>query len=512
MATARRSSSVRRPTSGRWRSCAALAVGVALLAPATSASAQSWTQNFPTGGPPQARNLAGVAYDSADDVFALFSGGTALGYATDTWTLQNATGIGGSPQWVQLFPTGGPPTPRGLHSGVYAAAGNRLIVYGGCLSNCGLAAADTWVLTNADGTGGTPAWSLLPAIGADNREAHVAVYDDATNRMIVVGGQNGFNTYAGNPIVRVLTNADGTGAGTPTWLTPATTGGPPGDREGAGVAYDAANNRLIVMGGVRLVCCAAVAQMYNDVWVLTNANGLGGTPTWTQLAPTGTPPPQQYWHTAVYDAGTNELIVFGGTQNGGTLGDPSFNDVWVLSNANGVGGTPAWTQAAPSGTPPATRWGHAAGYNPAYDAMPIAFGRSDSPFTMYNDSWVLNDANGVRYDFTGFFSPVNNQPMVNAMKAGRGVPVKFSLGGDQGLDIFVDGYPRSRAIDCDSGDPVDGVEETVTAGGSELSYNATTDQYTYVWKTNRSWAGSCRRLELRLDDGTVHLADFEFKS
>jgi len=115
------------------------------------------------------------------------------------------------------------------------------------------------------------------------------------------------------------------------------------------------------------------------------------------------------------------------------------------------------------------------------------------------------------YTFTGFFSPVNNLPTVNSVNAGRAVPVKFSLGGDQGLDIFEAGYPRSQQIACDSTASVDGIEETVTAGGSSLSYDPASDQYTYVWKTDKAWAGTCRQLVLKLDDGTFHRANFKVK-
>jgi hypothetical protein len=115
------------------------------------------------------------------------------------------------------------------------------------------------------------------------------------------------------------------------------------------------------------------------------------------------------------------------------------------------------------------------------------------------------------YAFSGFFSPVNNLPTVNSVTAGRAVPVKFSLGGDQGLDIFEAGYPKSQQIACDSTAMVDGIEETVGAGGSSLSYDAATDQYTYVWKTDKGWAGTCRQLVLKLDDGTFHRANFKFK-
>jgi hypothetical protein len=49
---------------------------------------------------------------------------------------------------------------------------------------------------------------------------------------------------------------------------------------------------------------------------------------------------------------------------------------------------------------------------------------------------------------------------------------------------------------------VDAVEETVTAGGSTLSYDASSGQYIYVWKTEKSWAASCRQLVVKFADGT----------
>lgn len=117
----------------------------------------------------------------------------------------------------------------------------------------------------------------------------------------------------------------------------------------------------------------------------------------------------------------------------------------------------------------------------------------------------------VVYDFAGFFSPVDNPPVQNSMKAGAAVPVSFSLGGNQGLDVFAAGYPKSQTITCGSTDPVDGVEQTVTAGSSVLSYDDSTARYTYVWKTSKTWAGSCRQLVLGFDDGTQQRANFLLK-
>jgi hypothetical protein len=116
------------------------------------------------------------------------------------------------------------------------------------------------------------------------------------------------------------------------------------------------------------------------------------------------------------------------------------------------------------------------------------------------------------YTFGGFFSPVNNPPTLNIVKAGRAVPVKFSLGGDEGLDIFAEDYPKSRLIDCSSSAPLDAIEQTTSAaGGSSLSYEPTTERYTYAWKTKKAWAGTCRQLVVKLDDGSTHRGNFKFK-
>jgi hypothetical protein len=117
----------------------------------------------------------------------------------------------------------------------------------------------------------------------------------------------------------------------------------------------------------------------------------------------------------------------------------------------------------------------------------------------------------VIYSWAGFFQPVDNPPVLNQVTAGRSIPVKFSLGGNQGLSIFAAGYPASRQIMCEGADPIDDIEQPGNAGASGLSYDAASGQYTYTWKTEKVWAGTCRQLTLRLADGTDHTANFKFK-
>jgi hypothetical protein len=116
----------------------------------------------------------------------------------------------------------------------------------------------------------------------------------------------------------------------------------------------------------------------------------------------------------------------------------------------------------------------------------------------------------VLYNFTGFFSPVSNPPILNVVNAGRAIPVKFSLSGNKGLNIFAVNSPTSGQVTCGTSTQSD-IEETVTAGSSSLSYSAGSDQYNYVWKTENTWAGTCRVLNFTFNDGTTRTALFKFK-
>ena len=126
---------------------------------------------------------------------------------------------------------------------------------------------------------------------------------------------------------------------------------------------------------------------------------------------------------------------------------------------------------------------------------------SDSFTYKANDGQADSDVATVSIDVTfawsGFFQPVDNLPTMNQVKAGSSIPVKFSLSGNQGLGILAAGYPASQRVDCDNSAPTADIEQTTTANQG-LTYDAPSDQYNYVWKTNKSWSGTCRQLTLRL--------------
>jgi hypothetical protein len=116
----------------------------------------------------------------------------------------------------------------------------------------------------------------------------------------------------------------------------------------------------------------------------------------------------------------------------------------------------------------------------------------------------------VIWNFSGFFQPVDNPDVLNVAKAGSAIPVKFSLAGDQGLDILAANSPTTSKIDCGDLTDLDSIETTVNAGQSSLSYDPVAGQYVYVWKTDKAWSSSCRQLSVTLADGTTHIAYFKF--
>jgi murein DD-endopeptidase MepM/ murein hydrolase activator NlpD len=295
--------------------------------------------------------------------------------------------------WVKLSPIGEPPAARNdTVVAVYDPSSNRLITFGG-ITYCCTNFNDVWVLTNANGSDGVPEWIKLNPASPQGfpapRGRHSAVYDTGANRMIIFGGGNftgdpSCNFCIFNPLfndVWVLTNANGLG-GTPTWVPLFPSGGPPAGRAGHHAVYDPASNRMTIFGGGN----NGIMVVPNDVWVLTNANGLGGNPTWVQLDPTGQIPPPVEAFAIGYDNANNIMTIFGGCC--------SFtNSTYTLTNANGIGGMPQWTQLTIPDPLPSIRGTLLYGYNPSQNSA-VIFGEGAFGGVVH-DTWVLTNANGI---------------------------------------------------------------------------------------------------------------------
>jgi hypothetical protein len=152
-------------------------------------------------------------------------------------------------------------------------------------------------------------------------------------------------------------------------------------------------------------------------------------------------------------------------------------------------------------------------YNPAAGAMLTGGDHTLSVlFTPENPNYRAIQAtatvtvNWSTIVFKGFFAPVRNLPAVNVLMAGSGVPIKFTVGGYRGQQVLGQN-PSSVEVTCPAGAPEGFVRPGIakSSGLRSLGYS-----YTYQWKTNPSWAGTCRRFILTLVDGSVHEALFRF--
>ncbi len=465
-----------------------------VLSAANGNGVSTWTQLNPTGTLPPGRENATAIYDTTNNVLTVYGGdGAGGGSLGDVWTLSGANGMSGTPAWTQLSPGGTAPSARTGHSAVYDAVNNRMIIYGGFSGSKGTTSGETWVLSaanglgpaqwthlspqgtvpnvgfqsavynhtsnvlyifggissstkllasnhvfelsSANGLGGKPAWNLdgpgvrysqsafydsgtntlnvfggahaqtsvafsdfwrqTGVVGGANlnwsrvdftgsipaaRQGHTGAFDAASNRMMVFGGALGFPTPCTNDYW-ILTNANGTG-GTAQWTATATLGTSPTARYRQASVYDPASNSLMIFGG-----SDCKAGYLNEVWVLSNANGVSGSPSWTHLQPTGAMPSRRESSTAVYDPATNVLIVFGGKTKSN-----HFGDVWLLSHANGQGGAPKWSQLVVSGSTPLARSCHTAIYDAVNNRMTIHGGYDST--NIFSDAWVLVGANG----------------------------------------------------------------------------------------------------------------------
>jgi hypothetical protein len=94
------------------------------------------------------------------------------------------------------------------------------------------------------------------------------------------------------------------------------------------------------------------------------------------------------------------------------------------------------------------------------------------------------------------------------LKAWSSLPIRFSLGGDQGLGVLA-GTPQFQRTDCTTSATIG---SPVAASASEpFSYDARSQTYKFVWKTQKPWAGWCGTLTVALADGTWHDVAVVFK-
>ncbi len=233
------------------------------------------------------------------------------------------------------------PPGRFGHSTVLDPTRDRFVVCDGS-PGIGLAMlSDLWTLSGAGD------WAPLDAAGTPPtaRYTQSAVYDAARDRMVMFGGDPGF----GVPFLND-TWALSFAAGTPTWTQIQPTGALPDGRSAQVMVLDPMRDRLVVFGGQM-----RDGTVLGDVWALP----LSGSAAWAQLAPSGAGPSLAF-HSGIYDPVRDRLLVYGGFDASGT----ESAKVWAFDFA-----TATWSQVVTAGFVPSARYGAAADYDAAHDAM-----------------------------------------------------------------------------------------------------------------------------------------------
>ncbi len=125
------------------------------------------------------------------------------------------------------------------------------------------------------------------------------------------------------------------------------------------------------------------------------------------------------------------------------------------------------------------------------------------PYRSSDHDPVLEGIALADLDPVGLLAPIGSG---TTAKAGQTRPIQFSLGGDFGLDIL---FQPAQVFACSDwpGGPSSDAE---SAGASGLSYDSTTDRYTFAWKTAKAWVGSCKTIEVTFRDGSYLAAEVEF--
>ena len=139
----------------------------------------------------------------------------------------------------------------------------------------------------------------------------------------------------------------------------------PERRKKQSAVWIASNDSMLVFAGE----ASAHFDFFADVWLYSLP-----TQSWVQLVLLGSGPSTRSGHSAVWDQGMQELLVFGGEY--GTL---LYAELWILSFKQN-----SWSPVSTL-TGPAGRTDHSAVWQPSRKAMLVFAGRSGS---LLNDLWL----------------------------------------------------------------------------------------------------------------------------
>jgi len=113
----------------------------------------------------------------------------------------------------------------------------------------------------------------------------------------------------------------------------------------------------------------------------------------------------------------------------------------------------------------------ASGSSFAFGATPVTFSASDSHGNTGSKQFKVTVN---PFTFLGFFQPVDSFPIVNTVKYGSTVPVKWKLQGNNGVEITDTAAVDSiKALQTGCGTTAEDAIETTATSGTSLRYDLT---------------------------------------
>ncbi len=196
-----------------------------------------------------------------------------------------------------------------------------------------------------------------PGTSPSPRQYHAMAYDSANNKVVLFGGLNGGyldDTWTYDVASNTWNNEN-----------PATA---PSPRRSHAMAYDSANNKIVLFGGYN-----GVGPCDGETWTYDVASN-----TWNNENP-GAPPSPRDSHSMTYDSANNKIVMFGGSDGLGGY----YGDTWTYDVASNT-----WNNENP-GTQPSSRYGHAMAYDSANNKT-VMFGGTSG--ISLGDTWTYDVA------------------------------------------------------------------------------------------------------------------------
>jgi len=251
--------------------------------------------------------------------------------------------------WLQEFPADSP-SARCFFT-MAETSDFKVVLFGGL--NATGALDHTFVWDDANWT------QEVPAHSPPKRYLASMAYDAADGKVVLFGGGNS------------TANLDATLSDTWVWNGtdwkeehPVKS---PSGRGYAGMAYDAADGKVVLFGGAT---SGSIARPLSDTWVWNGTD-------WKQEHPAKSPSARGL-HAMAYDAAAGKVVLFGGADSNGNL----LRDTWVWNGTD-------WTEEDFE-HPPVARFGAGMAFDAAQGQV-VMFGGLDSfdiPSAVISDTWV----------------------------------------------------------------------------------------------------------------------------